>query len=185
MRRLRRKINKRRRNLYLLIILVLLFMGTGYASLRTTVSISGNTAIEGNTWNVFLGNVQPTGNNTLTPFVSPTITGNTDLNFNIEFEDPQTVYEFYVTLYNQGTLDAEISTVNVVTPTTLENWSNYIEYSVTYEDGSDISVGDKLPHNTSKLIKVRAKYKVSSYEYLLHNDYDLVFGLSIKFVQDI
>ena len=39
------------------IILLVLFLGIGYAYLSTTLSINGTTDIDSNTWNVYWNNV--------------------------------------------------------------------------------------------------------------------------------
>jgi hypothetical protein len=183
MKRYRRKIDKKRRNLYLIIVLLLVCMGAGYASLRDTISVGGNTSIDGNTWSIYLTNVAPTANNNYTPFAAPTITDNTSISFNINLSEPNEIYEFSIQVINNGSLDAKLSEFSI---TPIEGTlANYIEYTVKYSDGSNINIGDKLLYNTNKTLVVRVRYKVNSYENLLHNDQSLNLGFNLKYVQDI
>ena len=183
MKKFRRKINKKRRNLYLVIVLLLICMGAGYASLRDNISVSGNASIDGNTWSIYLTNVAPTANNNYTPFVAPTITDNTSISFSINLSEPNEIYEFSIQAINNGSIDAKVGSF---TMTPIDgSLSNYIEYSVKYSDGSNINVGDKLLYNSNRTIVVRVRYKVSSYENLLHNDQSLNLGFTLNYVQDL
>jgi len=184
MKKFRKRFNKKRRNIWLIFILLLLFIGTGYASLRDSFSISGTTSIDGNTWSVYFANVSATANNNYTPFASPTFTDTTSLSFNINFSEPNEIYEFTVQVINNGSLDAKIGDIQYTLPDDINTWNNYIEFSVTYSDGSAINIGDELPRNTTQTLKVRARYKVTTYEGLLHNNSNLHYGFSIKYVQD-
>ncbi len=63
-------------------------------------------------------------------------------------------YEFTIDVNNNGTLDAEITNLNIKA----DNPDNVLKYTVTYINGVSIDKGDILKSNTHKTIKIRVEY---------------------------
>ncbi|MBR4618206.1 MAG: hypothetical protein IKO49_02765 [Bacilli bacterium] len=81
----------------------------------------------------------------------------TGLNFNAKLEIPGDYYEFTVDLVNTGSKDAQIEKVEITQLT--DEQKRYLSYTVTYEDNSQINVGDIIKSKDKKTIKVRLEYK--------------------------
>ena len=160
--------NKKQRNSLLLVIL-LLTVTIGYAVLTTNLKITGTANIKSNTWDVHFENIaNQTG---VTPTVAPVTdnTTTTELEFTVDLDLPGDFYEFNVDAVNDGSIDAMVSLVTtefytvteeneqvVETPT---EKPNYINYTVTYEDGSEILENHLLEKNGgTETYKVRIEY---------------------------
>ncbi|MBR6137625.1 MAG: hypothetical protein IKQ06_05670 [Bacilli bacterium] len=138
------------------IILLVLFLGIGYAYLSTTLSINGTTDIDSNTWNVYWNNVQVTSGSVTGEQVTqtPTIdTNKTTVSFHVRLKEPGEFYEFTVDAVNAGTIDAMID--NITKTSTIPN---YLKYTITYSSGAEISQKNYLRSNSTEVYKVRIEY---------------------------
>ena len=173
------KKNKKRDRVFLL-LLILLGVSIGFAALTTTLKINGNTTINKNTWNIYWDNIDNKIGVTPTSIdIEDESETNKDniVTFSITLDKPGDFFEFTVDAVNAGTIDAEVLSIekkfdNTLVPTVEDPEDRvvpaYLKYEVTYEDGSEIGVGDKLvkaPDLTStpkvltrKTVKVRVEY---------------------------
>ena len=151
--------NKKQRNSLLLVIL-LLTVTIGYAVLTANLKITGTANIKSNTWDVHFENIaNQTG---VTPSVAPTSNNitTTELTFTVDLDLPGDFYQFNVDAVNDGSIDAmvdlvttEFYTVTEGEPgedpveTKLNSKPAYINYSVTYDDGSEILENHLLAKN--------------------------------------
>ena len=180
-----------------LAIVLLLLISIGYAAISATLTISGTANISATSWNVYFTNIQTT-TGSVTASVAPSVSGTntTSLNYTIVLEKPGDFYEFTVDVKNGGTINAKIAENGVTTTTLTSTQDTYINYSVTYLDGTAIQAGDKLAKSGTvvnevptdkKTIKVRAEYDPNvTPEQLgaLEEDITLNLELSLNYVQD-
>ena len=180
-----------------LAIALLLLISIGYAAISATLTISGTANISATSWNVYFTNIQTT-TGSVTASVAPSVSGTntTSLNYTIVLEKPGDFYEFTVDVKNGGTINAKIAENGVTTTTLTSTQDTYINYSVTYLDGTAIQAGDKLAKSgtvvnevptNKKTIKVRAEYDPNvTPEQLgaLEEDITLNLELSLNYVQD-
>ena len=138
------------KTIILIIILFILTLGIGYASLETNLNMNGTVNIEGNTFSQTFNNIAYSPSNTITS--TPTINNKT-VTSTVTLTNPNDLYDFYVYVNNNGTLNAMISNITINGPE-----DPNIEYSVTYADGQAIEQNDKLAINTSKPILVHTKF---------------------------
>lgn len=138
------------KTIILIIILFILTLGIGYASLETSLNMNGSVSIEGNTFSQVFNNIANSPNNTVTS--TPTINNRT-VTSTVTLTNPNDLYDFYIYVNNNGTLDAMISNITISGPD-----NPNIEYSVTYADGQIIEQNDKLAINASKPILVHTKF---------------------------
>ena len=146
-----------RRNLAIFIaIILLLFISIGYSLVSTNITINGITNIRRSEWDVHFSSINVlTGSNLAV--VPPNINNTgTIVNFSVNLDKVDDLYEFEAEVYNEGTIDAKISDC-IKLGLTQEQEDN-VEFTVTYLDGSPISVGDELPAGTKKKLKVSVKY---------------------------
>ena len=136
-----------------LMVLLLTFIGIGYAYLQQELSINGTTKISKNTWDVHFDNLTSTDNTKVSITNDTTVTLNVTLN-------PGDSFEYTVDAVNNGSIDAKIGSI---TPITVPSaYQSVIEYSLNYDspaEGEVISVNDVLRSGTSEPIKFTIRYK--------------------------
>ena len=179
--RRRRKTNK----IYAL-ILILLVVSLGFATLSTTLKINGTSTLNKNTWNIYWDNIA--NKKGVTPQIEPEIiedenhNQNTKLTMTVDLSLPGDFYEFTVDAVNAGTIDAK---VDVVSKSTIPNaYKDVIEYNVTYENLAPIKEGDRLDAGTKVTYKVSVKYKkdINSNQ-LINENINLPLTLNITYNQ--
>ena len=73
--------------------------------------------------------------------------------FNVTFDKPGDFYEFTVDAYNEGTVDAKVSSVVKAGLSTEEE--QYVDYAITYADGTEIQPDDFLGAGEKRKLKVK------------------------------
>ena len=140
------------------IFITVLCMGIGFAFLTSNLTITGNTSVSGNSWNVYFTNIQET-DGSVEPTVVPTTSGTTttSLNYTVTLDKPGDFYEFTVDVVNDGTIDAMIESIDMNNLDT--DVEKYLSYTATYKYGSPIRQNDVLQKKSMATYKVRVAYK--------------------------
>ena len=180
---------KRENNIVPIFVGLIILLGIGYAYLNSGLSINGTTNISNASWNVYWDSVNVTsGSVTDVTTAAHILTGETEVEFNVNFTKPGDFYECTVDAVNDGSIDAMISVVsngvyasNGTTPKTLPA---YLEYTVTYSDGIAIAQNHLLEAGNTETYKVRVHYKedISASQLPSTND-NYVFKFSVTYVQ--
>ena len=166
---------------FIIIFVISVLVGVGYALLTSTLNINGDSAITRNMWDVHFQNLQIKSGSKSDANVE-IVNNSTTVNFDINLEEQGEYLDFTVDVVNNGTIDAMLS--EVVNTGISEGSKSYLEYSVTYADGIDITEKDLLAAGESETIHVYAKYKDNIDESLLpENDVVQEVFLSITYVQ--
>ena len=175
----RQEQRKERKSLALILLLLLITcISIGYAALSSSLNISGSSTINDAEWDVGPTNPDdiecPTGKKcTINPDnpddVDPTdptdpsgpgsviwMDGDT-VYFKHVLSKPGDVFTFTTKYANNGTIDAKVS--NVTTNELNATAKRFIDYSVTYADGSEIKKDDLLKAGQSATFKVTVSYK--------------------------
>ena len=100
---------------------------------------------------------------------------NNTLNMSVILEKEKEFYEFTLDVKNEGTLDAELKNINLK----IENPKKVLTHKITYQDNTEIKIGDILKSNDNTTIKVRIDYpkqKETIYEKL-----ELKLSLEIEY----
>ena len=189
---------KKQKNKKIMVVAIalLLLISIGYAAISTTLTINGTANIAATSWNVYFTNLQTT-NGSVTPSVAPTVSGTntTTLNYTITLENPGDFYEFTVDVKNGGTINAKIADNGISNTALTSTQDTYVNYTVTYSDGTAIATGDKLSKSgatisgitDTRTIKVRVEYDTNiTAEQLnaLQDDITLNLQFSLDYVQD-
>ena len=155
-----KKTNKK----FLFVAIALLFvMSIGYAALSTTLTINGTANIASNSWDVHFANIQTT-TGSVTPTTAPTVSGTntTSLTWAVSLAEPGDFYEFTVDAVNGGTINAKIADNGITKTEMTSTQDTYLNYTVTYADGTAIATGDTLAKagstGNTKTLKVRVEY---------------------------
>lgn len=179
---------KRKRNsglIFAILILALFIVGgtLGYSYLNETLTVDGNTDVNKNNWNIhFDSQSLHELENSSIMLNNPTFSDNdTKLSFGINLDKPGNKYEFTVDIKNEGSIDGKLANINIEG---LENTSNYLDYSITYDDGVEIKQGDALRFHQKETIKVSLEFKKDiTTNDLLNNDAYLNLTLDLKYEQ--
>ena len=189
---------KLKRKVLAIAMIALLLISVGYAALETNLRINGTANIAATSWNVYFTNIQTT-NGSVTPSVAPSVSGTntTSLNYTITLEEPGDFYEFTVDVVNGGTINAKIAENGVSNTALTQAQDTYVNYTVTYADGTEISAGDKLAKAGTtvnsvaqdvKTVKVRVEYDSTITPEQLNamgeNDITLDLTFAMQYVQD-
>jgi len=150
--------NKRTNYIVVAILLLVVGISIGYAALTATLTITGNTTINKNTWDVHFETLNVT-EGSVTATTPAAISGSKlDINYAITLAKPGDFYEFTVNVTNGGTLPAKLS----ATPQILglsNDQKVYTTYTVTYSDGTAVQANDTIAAGQSRTIKVRVQYR--------------------------
>ena len=159
----------------LLLVITLLVITIGFALLSTTLSINGTAGINKNTWDIHWDETsieETTGSVTATTPAYVSDTKKEIVTFAVELELPGDFYEFTVDAKNYGTITGTIDDVKVkiyegdsTTPLELENIPEYLIYSFTHADGTEVQNGEKITPNES----IKYKFKIG-----IDEDYEKV-----------
>lgn len=172
-----------RKNKKLFIVILLVLISIGFAYLTTTLEINGIAGIGRNNWNIYFDNVvHLTGEDLATTKPTTTGTNTKNLTYRVNLNKPGDAYRFNVDIVNSGTLDAMITLINNTSLTTEQ--SEYIDYSVTYADGTELANKNLLAKSTRDKLLVSVIYKDNiSNDDLLADDIEVDIDLTIKYEQ--
>lgn len=155
--------SKKKNRIYLLLIL-LLAVTIGFALLTQKLNIDGVSNILASKWDIHWDNVA--NEDGITPSTAAYIKDSEKqiVEFQINFTEPGEYYEFTVDAVNEGTLDGEIAKIDSkINGKEISTLPNYIKYSITYGDGSEVKKGDILAKKsgntpTRKTYKIRVEF---------------------------
>ncbi len=176
------KKSKGKKNAFLILLLVLLLgITVGFATLGSTLQITGTSTIKNSTWDISADDSDiecPSGEVcTINPHNPETITpddgvptpenpnpkgaiiwmdGNT-VYFKHLLSVPGDVFTFNVTYTNNGSVDAKVASVNQSQLNATAQ--QFLTYSATYEDGTAVAVGDILAAGDDATFKITVSYK--------------------------
>ena len=158
-----KKRNKKKTGLIAIILILVILISIGYASISTNLTIGGNATITAQNWLIYFTNIQPT-TGSVTPTTAPTTSGTstTTLTWVVSLDTPGQFYEYTVDVKNDGSIDAMIGTLSNSTLTT--NQAKYLDYTVTYSDGATIEQYDKLEAGHTETLRVRVEFKADPEE---------------------
>ena len=138
----------------LFLFLLIVGIGVGYALITTKLSIEGVAKVKEARWDIHFDNFEAMSGS-VTPTTEPVVNNDT-ITFSAKVDEPGNFYGFTFDVVNDGTINAELADFSV-TPDF--STINYIDSTIEYENGAQIAIGDLLPANKSKKIKVLLSYK--------------------------
>ncbi len=161
----------------------------GYAELKTTLSINGDTKIAKVGWNVHFKNIVVTNGSFLNPDTNGTngntavidSTDDTKVTFNVTLNQPGQFFEFSVDVVNDGTLVAKLDDIRE----TGDDVSAvpYVTYTVTGlpAEGSTLAPGEA----NKKTITIRVEFPDDiEAEDLPTSDFTFTKSIELDYIQD-
>ena len=169
-----------------IIIIIILIIGIGHASLASNLSITGTTDVSGNHWDIHFSetyNEESTGE--IITSATTDEEDNTKLTFSIALTKPGDYYEFSVDIINGGTIDGMIGNIEQkINNQPISSLPNYLEYNISYIDGTEIDNNQILPAGRSVGIVVNVTYKSDiSNEDLPSTTAYYTFSLNVDYIQ--
>jgi hypothetical protein len=159
--------NRRNKQITIYFLLFgLLLIGVVYAILQTNLQINGTTKITQNSWNIHFENIQvnpnsvPIGQNDSGATIDPN--NDCKIDFSVTLSIPGDFYEFTVDVVNDGTIDGMVSLLGKslkVNNVEVQEVPYYLNYDVTYDDGTEILPNHLLAVNSIETYLVRLEYK--------------------------
>lgn len=153
--------NKKIELKHILIISIVFVLILGYAYIHTNINITGTAGIKKNTWYIHFANL-----NVIEGSVNanPTISDNEkEIEYDINFKEPGDFLIFTVDVKNDGTIDGMIEKVENSFYNEAEtqkiNLPNYLDYSITYDDDTEIEKDHILEVDDFVTYRVMVEYK--------------------------
>ena len=141
-----------------IIVGIVITLSLGTAAITKTLQMIGNTTIKENSWIIYFDDVKVAGDSVEASKEAKIVDyAKTKIEFETHLKKPGDFYEFTVYAVNDGTLDATIRDVRKSVLT--EAQEKYLDFIVTYADGTPIQVCDRLDAGTRRKIIVRVVYK--------------------------
>ncbi len=155
----------KRKNKILLLTIILLGVTIGFAALATTLKINGITSVLKPTWQIYWANpvvAEGSVSNTLPEIGEDDKEAeNTKATWSATLALPGDYYEFTIDAVNTGSVDAMITNIESVVYDTNDipvSLPDYVVYTVTYDDGTEVALNNFLAANSSQKYKVRVYY---------------------------
>ena len=148
-----RRINKK-----LIVFILIICISIGFAYLSTNLSIIGVTNVKGNTWDIHFDNVQVLHSVDGNP--TPTISSDkATVNYTANLNVPGDYFEFTVDVVNAGTVDAMIEEITTkFNNNDISNMPDYLDFSITYNDGIFLANNQLLEHGTTETLKIKVEF---------------------------
>lgn len=178
------------------VVLAIAGLSLGFAAYSQTLTINGSGEVKASSWQVRfenLSSVNKTG--TANEVTAPTInTNDTNIGeYDVTFQTPGDSISYTFDIANNGTFDAEISSISIPTPECTGNGDNAttdaanvcanLEYKLTYTDGgAPVSQNDTLNHGEKKNVTLTLTYKDTITAEQLPTDDVNIDNLSISII---
>ena len=153
---------RRRKNIKkiqaMIVILLICFISIAYAYLSSNIQINGTAVIKNKKWDIYFDNVE-IYQGSVEAVVEPTTDAQNTLTieYEVNLNVPGEYHKFDVDVVNNGEFDATLDSFTI-TKLTAEQ-QKYLDYSVTYKDGTEIAKGDIVNSKSSRKLTVNLEYK--------------------------
>ena len=159
--------NKNKKSMTTSIVIVfLLLIGVVYAILQANLQINGVAKIQSNTWDIHFDNIQVNSNSVSIGTGDSAATIDPENNCKVDFEVtlsiPGDFYEFTVDVVNAGTIDGMIGEINrslKVNNEDVDEVPDYLSYTITYDDGTEILENHLLKSGRTLTYKIRLELR--------------------------
>lgn len=156
---------------FLMIILItcLTSLSIAYATISTTLKITGGLTVKAHDWDIHFENLERdniTQSNSAEIVSDAIIESDTTIisGLSVKFKKPGDSISYTFDVTNAGGIDAKISTISIGTPSCglQANVCNDIVYTLKYADGTNIGIDDVLDAGQTRKLRLTISYKSSS-----------------------
>ncbi len=169
----------KKRFYFRIILCIVLVLGIGYALITSNLSITGTSKLKGQTWDVYFANLTYDASSNNSASIDE---DNTTIRFNIDLSNPGADYTFYFDVFNDGTLDAMLDTIEV--QGIADELKKYLDITTSYVDGVEVSKYDLLESGEHETLKMNLKYSQNlNIDELPDENLDFNLALAVKYDQ--
>ena len=146
---------------------IVMLIGLIYAAFTGQLNIAGSGVSRISKWDIHFENLSTiTTSHTAKVLAQPRLASGTSIvDYSVSVTSPGDTISFTVDVVNEGNYNAEITSVSVSTPscsgddsTSNNNVCNHLHYSLTYDSGASVQVGDTLYAKETNKMKVTLTY---------------------------
>ena len=150
---------RRKKNNWVVAIIGILvcLITVGFAAITSSLKINGTIELANSSWDIHFENIR-VKDGSVAATQEATISNKTTLSFAAPLTRSGDFYEFDVDVVNAGSINAKLKEITKLPVLTTEQ-QNYLEYTVTYQNGSEVKVNDALKSGERFTLTVRIKYK--------------------------
>ena len=145
-----------KKTIMLFILFLIFIISVGYAYLSSSLSITGSTAVSGNTWDIHFANVDETDESVTasTPAnIDPN--DNTKISFSVTLEKPGDGYAFSADIVNAGIIDGMIDELNVtINNQPIASLPSCLHFEMRYIEGDSVLEKQLIHAGASETIMV-------------------------------
>ena len=172
-------------------VLSVVGISVGFAAMSSNLTVKGQAEVVPASWKIkFKDLSNPTINGGAEVVTAPQIESDTHIgNYDVKLFVPGDSVTYTFKIANDGTIDAELSSYTIATPTITGTGDSAVSdasivasnlvYTLTYADGSAIQKNDELLKKTDKTLKLTVAYDANATE-LPVNQVD-ISGMDITF----
>ncbi len=188
--------NKNFKTLMIVAVVALVaVVGIGYAAFSANLTINGSGTVKSSSWKIKFANLKDVNlTGKAEEVTKPTISNNdTHIgDYAVTFNAPGDSINYTFDVVNDGTFDAEISSITIDTPDCTGNGANAtadasnvcknLSYKLTYADGQNVLQGDTLDAGATKNMKLSLTYADSVTVEELPQDDVVISNLEVTIV---
>jgi hypothetical protein len=177
--------SKKRRAIVILVLLIgVLFISIGYATLSTIVGINGSSiGVSKTVWKVFFKSVDDDKTGNIAPETAATISSDKkEITFAVNLEELGDTYTFDAVIENQSSYDATLTSDPVLVikkGNETATLPDYISYTVKDSEGNEVAEGFSLNKRSEKTVTVSISYNES--DVLPEDDETFTLSYSMTF----
>ncbi len=161
-----------------------MFIGLGFAALSATLGITSIAIIGNISFDVHFANVEvKEGSMEAVSPATINASDNTQINFSLHLTTPGQFYEFETDIVNNGTLDAYLSSIELLGLD--ETTKKYLNVTYKYISGGKIRINDLLKSGETERIKVKVDFLYDiTLDDLPKEETSIDFTLNMTYTQD-
>ncbi len=182
--KLNKKNNLNKFNKWTILLFAIMFIGLGFAAISATLGINSHAIIGNISFDVHFENVEvKEGSMKAKSPATIVAPGNTQINFSLHLTTPGEYYEFETDVVNSGTLDAYLSSIELLGLD--EKTQKYLNVTYKYIGGGKLKINDLLKSGETERIKVRVNFLYDiTLDDLPPEEKSLDFTLNLTYTQD-
>ena len=142
---------------YFSLLLVVIFIGIGYAFLSTNLEINGISIMKRSVWDLHFENIVDDYEKAVIDIPASISRDRLSVNFEVTLNNPGDEYYFYVDVVNDGTIDVMLN--NYLFSGLSTEQEKLISTTLTYNDGVAVNKYDLLKENSFDTLKVSVKFR--------------------------
>lgn len=148
----------KKKNKYILVALLVLFLSVGYAYLSTNLDINGVSIVKRNVWDLHFENIVDTHKGATIDIPANISEDKLSIDYQVTLNKPGDEYYFTADVVNNGTMDVMLNSYEITGLS--DEQKKFITATVTYSDGTEFKQYDLLEKNGGKdTLKIYVKYR--------------------------